>query len=193
MWHLTHYSRHHAQKGQTSGFCYVADCVLDILTLKKPLSLGPGLPQSKPRVMYLDVDLHFSDGVSQAFLSSSPGSVLPQVLTLSIHHTAPGFFPVSDLALLPDPTAPNFDPFTLSLPLERGANNATFKRIWPLIEGVKDAFQPDFLVMQCGVDGLAGDPYATWNWSIGDGEGSLGWCVEQVCGWGCKTLFLGGG
>ena len=85
-------SRHHAQKAQASGFCYVADCVLAILTLKKPRPARAGLTPHKPRVMYLDLDLHFSDGVSQAFLSppsvASPATQ-PQVLTLSIHHAAP--------------------------------------------------------------------------------------------------------
>ena len=142
--------------------------------------------------MYLDLDLHFSDGVSQAFFSSSSGSSSPQVLTLSIHHTAPGFFPVSELAALPDPSSPSFDPFTLSLTLERGASNATFQRIWQLVQNVKDAFQPDCVVVQCGTDGLAGDPYAVWNWSLG-GEGGLGWCIERVCRWERKTLLLGGG
>ncbi|KAI0764765.1 histone deacetylase complex protein [Fomes fomentarius] len=187
--------RHHAQKAQASGFCYVADCVLAILILKRPLAAAaPGRPLSeRPRVMYLDLDLHFSDGVSQAFFSSSSGSASPQVLTLSIHHTSPGFFPVSDLAALPDPANSAFDPFTLSLPLERGASNGTFRRIWSLVENVKEAFGPDYVVVQCGADGLAGDPYAIWNWSLGGEEGSLGWCIEQVCRWGRKTLFLGGG
>ncbi|KAI1791209.1 hypothetical protein LXA43DRAFT_445910 [Ganoderma leucocontextum] len=174
--------RHHAQKAQASGFCYVADCVLAILTLKRVPTATPERPLLKPRVMYLDFDLHFSDGVSEAFLGSSAGSSSPQVLTFSIHHTAPGFFPASTLAALTDPSDPDFDPFTLSLPLERGASNKTFHRIWPLVERVKDAFQPHYVVVQCGADGLAGDPYATWNWSL-DGEGSMGWCIGQVCGW----------
>ncbi|KAH9896667.1 histone deacetylase complex protein [Cubamyces lactineus] len=184
--------RHHAQKSCASGFCYVADCVLAILVLKRAVPPQLGMPQLKPRVMYLDLDLHFSDGVSEAFSLASSGSGTPQVLTFSIHHTAPGFFPISDLAGLPDPSSSSFDPFTLSLPLERGASNATFARIWPIIQQVKDAFQPDYVVVQCGVDGLAGDPYATWNWSLG-GEGGLGWYIEHICRWGCKTLLLGGG
>ncbi|KAI9058032.1 histone deacetylase 8 [Trametes sanguinea] len=185
--------RHHAQKARASGFCYVADCVLAILALKQPIPTAPGTPMMKPRVMYLDLDLHFSDGVSQAFYTASPArSVIPQVLTFSIHHSAPGFFPVSELSSLPDPSSPAFDPFTLSLPLERGASNATFARIWPIIQRVKNAFEPDYVVIQCGADGLAGDPYATWNWSLG-GEGGMGWYVNKICGWGCKTLLLGGG
>ncbi|KAI0330065.1 histone deacetylase complex protein [Cubamyces sp. BRFM 1775] len=184
--------RHHAQKSRASGFCYVADCVLAILLLKRAIPSHLGTPQPKPRVMYLDLDLHFSDGVSQAFSLASSGSGIPQVLTFSIHHTAPGFFPISELSGLPDPSDPAFDPFTLSLPLERGASNATFARIWPIVQNVKDAFQPDYVVVQCGADGLAGDPYATWNWSLG-GEGGLGWYIEQIFRWKCKILLLGGG
>lgn len=142
--------------------------------------------------MYLDLDLHFSDGVSHAFHSVPLVSQSPQVLTLSIHHAAPGFFPVSELSGLPDPLNPSFDPFTLSLPLERGASNATFKRIWPIIERVRDTFRPNYVIVQCGVDGLAGDPQAIWNWALG-GQGSLGWYVDQICRWESKTLLLGGG
>lgn len=147
----------------------------------------------RPRIMYIDLDLHFSDGVSHAFASSASTSITPQVLTFSIHHAAPGFFPVSPLSALSDPADASFDPFTLSLPLERGMSNATFARIWPSVERVKNAFRPTYVIVQCGVDGLAGDPYATWNWSLGRGDGSLGWCIERVLSWNCKTLLLGGG
>ncbi|KAI0646127.1 histone deacetylase complex protein [Trametes meyenii] len=185
--------RHHAQKSRASGFCYVADCVLAILTLKRSLPAVPGSRSSKPRVMYIDLDLHFSDGVSQAFYSASSGSMTPQVLTLSIHHAAPGFFPVSEHSPLPNTSGVSFDPFTLSLPLERGASDSTFFRVWPIIENLKEAFQPDYVVVQCGADGLAGDPYATWNWSLGEKQGSFGWYIDKICHWRCKTLLLGGG
>jgi histone deacetylase 8 len=155
----------------------VADCVLAILALKRP---------PKTRTMYLDLDLHFSDAVSQAFAASTSG----QVLTMSIHHSAPGFFPASPLASLPDPQT--CDPYTLSLPLKRGASDTTFHRIWKCVESVRKVFHPDFLVLQCGVDGLSGDPCATWNWSLGSSEGSLGWCLSQVLDWDCKILLLGG-
>ena len=64
--------RHHAQKSRASGYCYVADCVLALMTLRRPSvprSL-PSIPIHRPRVMYLDLDLHFSDGVSEAFYAS---------------------------------------------------------------------------------------------------------------------------
>ncbi|KAJ7723396.1 hypothetical protein B0H16DRAFT_1666152 [Mycena metata] len=182
--------RHHAQKSQAAGFCYVADCTLALMALRRLTEQGPQAgPARKMRTMYLDLDLHFSDGVSHAFHQTTTGS--PHLLTFSIHHAAPGFFPASALASLP--TADS-DPFTLSLPLQPGASNRTFARAWQSVERVHAAFNPDYVVVQCGVDGLAGDPCAVFNWSLGPEEGSLGWCVGRVVNeWRGKKLLLGGG
>ncbi|CAA7268505.1 unnamed protein product [Cyclocybe aegerita] len=189
--------RHHARKSQACGFCYVADCILAILALKRAIppsvSAAEGSTvQRKPRVMYLDLDLHFSDAVSEAFLlANSPTT--PQILTLSIHHASPGFFPASSQAKLPNINS-DFDPFTLSIPLKQGASSSTYARIWPLVERVRSVFTPDYIVVQCGVDGLAGDPCATFNWCLGGTEGSLGWCVQRILEeWPGKKLLLGGG
>jgi len=69
--------RHHAQKERAAGFCYVADCVLALMAFKRAPPVTPG--GRKPRVMYIDLDLHFSDAVSQAFTSSS-STRTPQIL-----------------------------------------------------------------------------------------------------------------
>lgn len=186
--------RHHAQKSRAAGFCYVADCILAIMSLKKgpPLSINPN--RRKPRIMYLDLDLHFSDAVSECFYRSTSGSAPAQVLTLSIHYTSPGFYPANPLATLPDPASPNFDPFTLSLPLKQGASSQTFGRVWSIVETVKQSFSPDYVIVQCGTDGLAGDPHGIWNWSIGHEKGSMDWCVNEVVSkWQTKVLLLGGG
>ncbi|KAJ7669246.1 hypothetical protein DFH06DRAFT_178577 [Mycena polygramma] len=184
--------RHHAQKSQAAGFCYVADCTLALMALRRltqPSSPTAGPTTRKMRTMYLDLDLHFSDGVSRAFHQTSTAS--PHLLTFSIHHAAPGFFPASPLAALPTPDS---DPFTLSLPLRPGASNRTFARAWQCVERVHAAFDPDYIVVQCGVDGLAGDPCAIFNWAIGTDEGSLGWCVGRVVNeWRGKKVLLGGG
>ncbi|KIJ30534.1 hypothetical protein M422DRAFT_187067, partial [Sphaerobolus stellatus SS14] len=96
--------RHHTHKDHVSGFCYVADCTLALLALKRP---------PKSRIMYIDLDLHFSVVVSQAFTGSSSG----QILTLSIHHSTPGFFPISPLSTLPNTQMS--DPYTLSIPCRK--------------------------------------------------------------------------
>lgn len=59
---------------------------------------------------------------------------------------------------------------------------------------MKDIFEPDYIVIQCGVDGLAGDPCAIFNLSLGAADGSLGWCIGRVINeWSGKKLLLGGG
>jgi histone deacetylase 8 len=183
--------RHHAHKSQASGFCYVNDCVLALLVLRRapPLSPDPGNIRKKSRVMYLDLDVHYGDGVAAAFRGAGPRG---QVLTLSIHHAASGFFPPSEHSGLPDTSSAVFDPFTLSLPLYAGASCTTFSRVWRMVERILVAFAPDYIVLQCGVDGLAGDPVGAWNWTLG-GEGGLAWCVQRVLDSSAKVLLLGGG
>ncbi|PVG00820.1 Arginase/deacetylase [Serendipita vermifera] len=176
--------RHHAQKSQASGFCYVADVVLAILRLKRV--------SGRPRIMYLDLDLHFSDGVSLPFQNSGTPSGQPRLLTLSIHHASRGFFPSHPLAELTTIDTP--DPFSLSIPLHRGASSQTVETIWQSVEKIRQAFDPQYLIIQCGADGLAGDPMGVWNWEVDPSvAGSMGWCVKRAIDWGCKTILLGGG
>ena len=69
--------RHHAKKSEASGFCYVNDIVLAILTMRERFK----------RVLYIDFDIHHGDGVEEAFYYSS------DVCTLSLHKYSPGFYP----------------------------------------------------------------------------------------------------
>lgn len=179
--------RHHAQKSSASGYCYVADCVLAILAMRRVKELHV----ARPRVMYIDLDLHFSDGVSQAFYKQN------SVLTLSIHHMSPGFFPVTPLATLqhPDQEGVDFDPLTLSIPLRRGASSATYLHVFPLVQRVTEIFAPTHIIVQCGVDALAEDPHAIMNWSLPiEQPGSLGFYVHNILHtFPGKKLLLGGG
>ncbi|VDC01320.1 unnamed protein product [Peniophora sp. CBMAI 1063] len=206
--------RHHAHKSRVSGFCYVNDCVLAILALRRlrppphpPATTGPSISRPKlerARVMYLDLDLHYGDGVAGAFCGPNRAKS-SNVLTLSIHHAARGFFPLAPCTpdlLSSEPThaasgagplATEDDPYSLTIPLHAGASARTYAAIWPGVEAVAHAFVPHAVVVQCGVDALAGDPCAVGNWCLG-GEGGLGWCIRRVIDeWGCKVLLLGGG
>ena len=193
--------RHHALRNRASGFCYVADIVLGIMRLVK---YGRAKRKGRPKVMYLDLDIHYGDGVAQAFLSPTvyPASFdgidarkpprPPQVLTLSVHHLAPGFFPPpSRLARLPEDDTPN--PFSLSIPLKAYPSSKTYSEIWESVEKVKEAFDPDYVVLQLGVDGLPGDKIGQYGaWTIDD-QGGVKWCVEKVKQWGLPLCVLGGG
>ena len=127
--------------------------------------------------------------MAEAFLSTPPSK--PSVLTLSIHHHAPLFFPSGKGS---EQTTPNTaSPHTLSLPLAEGTSAASFARAWATVEQVKEAWRPDFVVVCCGVDGLARDGKGVWNLSSGEEPGDLGWAVRQICNWRLGTVLLGGG
>ncbi|KAB5589248.1 hypothetical protein CTheo_7316 [Ceratobasidium theobromae] len=204
--------RHHAHKGHAAGFCYVADCVLCILQLKRIL---PG-QKERSRVAYLDLDLHHGDGVAEAFTSRSVNEMEDEVVGESAEQGGQGFTTHNVINLMAIATQNNYHratsshPFSLSIPLGRGTSSPTYARVWVLVERIISAFfcwdveskqeseAPTYLVVQCGVDGLAGDPYAVWNWDIDiEREGSLGWCVQRVMRWvsgnKLKAVFLGGG
>jgi acetoin utilization protein AcuC len=68
---------HHAMVSRASGFCYVNDIVIAILSVLK----------KGRRVAYIDIDAHHGDGVQEAFYTSD------KVLTISIHETGRMLFP----------------------------------------------------------------------------------------------------
>ncbi|GAA5969094.1 hypothetical protein JCM3765_003436 [Sporobolomyces pararoseus] len=199
--------RHHASRGEAKGFCYVNDIVLAIMELrKKPVtpparspspspnddenvSASPPPPQQPPKklskILYIDLDLHHGDAVESAFLSS------PYILTLSLHLHAPLFFPSTGSLSSCGPTNSKAAGrnHALNLALEPGLGGESLKRVWETVENVKESFGPDAVVVQCGVDGLYGDPCKEWNLSLED----FGNCISSVLDWKLPTLLLGGG
>lgn len=152
--------------------------------------------KGRPRIMYIDFDLHYGDGVAKAFHSptsySSGRKKPPQILTLSIHHSAPTFFPpFTPLSLLPSEDTAS--PFTLSMPLRAYPSKATYASIFPSIDRVRQVFQPDYVVLQLGADGLAGDPIGQWgNWGT-HGDGGMLDISSRIKAWGLPLCVLGGG
>lgn len=193
--------RHHGMRDRASGFCYVNDIVLGIMLLAKegsprPIDTPPTKPRrhKRPRIMYVDLDLHHGDGVAKAF--HSPTHYLtdkerpPQVLTLSVHHSSPSFFP----APTPLTSSNTSSPFTLVIPLAAYPSTSTYHRIFvDCIEPVRKAFDPDYVVLQLGADGLPGDRVGQWGAWNADGVGGMQWCAEQVKSWGLPMCLLGGG
>jgi histone deacetylase 1/2/histone deacetylase 8 len=188
--------RHHALRAKASGFCYVADAVLGILLLARE-GVPPPLAKRRPRILYLDMDLHYGDGVATAFASPTHFAYplagrprAPQVLTLSVHHQSRVFFPPGAPGLTPEDTP---HPFSLALPLAAFAHAPTYARAWACVEMIKAAWEPDYVVLQLGVDGLPGDRIGQWGAWSPHGVGGSTWVVERVKGWRAPTAVLGGG
>ncbi len=129
---------HHGRPARASGFCYLNDPVLGMLTW-----LDAGLQ----RVVYLDIDAHHGDGVQDAFAHD------PRVLTLSVHEA--GRWPHTGLA---DDRAGGA---ARNFPVPAGFNDTEMRvlltdAILPLIR----ANRPEAIFLQCGADALEEDPLA---------------------------------
>jgi acetoin utilization protein AcuC len=129
---------HHGRPARASGFCYLNDPVLGMLTW-----LDAGLE----RIVYLDIDAHHGDGVQDAFADDG------RVLTISVHEA--GRWPYTGLAEdRAGGAARNF-------PVPPGFNDSEMRvlmqeAILPLI----DAARPQAIFLQCGADALEEDPLA---------------------------------
>uniref|UniRef100_A0A8I5ND05 histone deacetylase n=1 Tax=Papio anubis TaxID=9555 RepID=A0A8I5ND05_PAPAN len=75
---------HHAKKSEASGFCYVNNTVLAILELLK----------HHQRVLYIDIDVHHSDGTEQTFYTTD------RVMTVSFHKYGEYFPGTGDLRVM---------------------------------------------------------------------------------------------
>ncbi|CAI9739023.1 histone deacetylase 8-like [Octopus vulgaris] len=163
---------HHAHRDSASGFCYVNDCVLGILELRKTFT----------RVLYVDLDLHHGDGVEEAF------AVTSKVFTVSFHKLLPGFFPGT--GSIDDVGFGKGIHHCVNVPLMDGIKDvefvALFKRI---MSEVIDVFAPEAIVCQCGADGIAGDPMNSFNLT----PQSLTSCVRYFTTLKVPLLLLGGG
>ena len=147
-----------------------------------PASLSSTSPPRKKidKVLYIDLDVHHGDGVELSFAGSK------KVRTLSIHLHAPLFFP-STGALSGSLNGP------LNIAVHQGLSDASLLRLVEnVVLPVLARIDPDAVVLQLGVDGLAGDPVVNEsNLSLS----GLGQAVRDIlaCCQDRKVLMLGGG
>ena len=135
---------HHARPGRAEGFCYLNDVVIALKELEKR-----GL-----KVLYFDIDAHHCDAVQEAFYFS------PNVLVVSFHQYDGEFYPGT--GALEEIGEGEGKGYNLNLPLDRYTEDET---LWwayqELIPPLLEAFQPDLLFTQLGVDGHKDDPLTT--------------------------------
>ena len=133
---------HHAARNRCAGFCVFNDLGVVIETLRSVYGVR--------RVAYVDIDAHHGDGVYYAFESD------PDLGFADIHedgrHLYPGTGHAGETGL------GAAEGSKLNLPLPPGAGDGQFLSAWSRVEAYLEAFRPEFIVFQCGADGLAGDP-----------------------------------
>ena len=133
---------HHAGRDHAAGFCVFNDCGVAIELLRRRHGLT--------RIAYVDIDAHHGDGVFYAFESD------PDLLFADIHEDGRYLYPGTGAAA--ETGTGTAEGTKLNLPLLPGATDADFTGAWATVEDYLRATRPEFILLQCGADSLAGDP-----------------------------------
>jgi acetoin utilization protein AcuC len=163
---------HHAMPDRASGFCYLNDAVLAILTLRRH-----GL-----RVAYVDIDAHHGDGVQAAFYGSA------DVLTISTHERGDRLFPgTGAVEELGEGAGRGY---AVNLPLNPYTDDAVYLDAFDaVVPPILRAFRADVVVAQLGIDGHRTDPLTHLALSV---EGFAA-AVDRIVGLAPRLVALGGG
>jgi acetoin utilization protein AcuC len=163
---------HHAVDQRASGFCYVNDAVLAIMRLRER-----GL-----RVAYVDIDAHHGDGVQAAFYRD------PNVLTISTHERGERLFPGTGFVREAGEGAGIG--YSVNLPLEAYTDSDIYLPAFEeVVPPLLDAFKPDVVVAQLGVDAHRTDPLTHLALDI---QG-FAKAVRRIADLSPQLLALGGG
>jgi acetoin utilization protein AcuC len=163
---------HHALPDRASGFCYVNDAALAILRLR----------ERGWRVAYVDIDAHHGDGVQLAFYDD------PAVLTISTHERGDRLFPGT--GFVSEMGRGEGLGFSVNLPLQPFTDDLVYEPAFeavvpPLIQ----AFRPDVIVDQFGIDSHHTDPLTHLSFSV---QG-FARAVSRIVGLAPRLVALGGG
>lgn len=132
---------HHAMRARAGGFCYLNDVALAC----------HHLAAAGRRVVFLDVDAHHSDGVQEMFYDRN------DVMVMSLHESGKTLFPWGGFESETG-RGPGVG-YNVNIPLPVGTYDEAFLDAFdrlavPLIY----ACRPEVIVLELGMDTLAGDP-----------------------------------
>jgi acetoin utilization protein AcuC len=140
---------HHARRESSAGFCVFNDLGVVIETLRSEYDIR--------RIAYVDIDVHHGDGVFYPYESD------PELIFADIHEDYRSLYPGSGR---PDETGRGEARGTkLNVNLPSGAGDKEFLAVWPEVVAHLRRFAPQFVLFQCGADGLDGDPLARLRYS----------------------------
>ncbi|MDJ0813901.1 MAG: acetoin utilization protein AcuC [Woeseiaceae bacterium] len=133
---------HHAGRDGAAGFCVFNDCGVAAEYLRARYGLN--------RIAYVDIDAHHGDGVFYGFEDD------PDLFFADIHEDGRYLYPGTGAAT--ETGTGRARGTKLNIPLPPGAGDAEFAAAWARVEDYLDHARPEFIILQCGADSLAGDP-----------------------------------
>lgn len=135
---------HHARRDRAAGFCVFNDLGVVIDTLREQYKLQ--------RIAYVDIDVHHGDGVYYPYEQD------PHLIVADIHQDGRTLYPGTGHA--EEMGRGQAQGTKLNLPLAPGAGDREFFQAWEQVEAHLRKAAPEIILLQCGADGLAGDPLA---------------------------------
>ncbi len=133
---------HHAHRARASGFCIFNDLSVGIHHL---------LREGVSRILYLDVDAHHGDGVQEAFYDD------PRVLTISLHEDGRYLFPGT--GSVEEVGEGEGEGYSVNVPLPpKTGDEAYLAALREIVPPLAEAFRPDLLLNQFGIDTYVTDP-----------------------------------
>ncbi len=133
---------HHAARDRAAGFCVFNDCGVAIEYLRAKHGIK--------RIAYVDIDAHHGDGVYYGFEDD------PDLIFADVHEDGRFLYPGTGNAN--EIGKGRARGTKLNIPMPPGATDEQFAVELPRIEEHLVAFEPEFIIFQCGADSLEGDP-----------------------------------
>ena len=170
---------HHAMKDKASGFCIFNDIAAAIYHLK---SIKKDI-----KIAYLDIDCHHGDGVQWLFYDD------PNVLTIDYHQSGRSLFPGSgEIDEIGEGAGKGY---SINFPLLPKTPNKVYLNLFrKTTPRILEAYQPDILITQLGVDTYYNDPLTDLGLSLKvywDFAQTMKTSAKDYCN--NKWLALGGG
>ena len=138
---------HHATRNSAAGFCVFNDCGIAIEYLRKEYNIQ--------RIAYIDIDAHHGDGVFYSFEED------PYLCFVDFHQDGSSLYPGT--GFINETGKGKAVGTKLNIPLPPNSTDKIAKALWDNAENFIDKFKPEFIMLQCGADSLAGDPITQLN------------------------------
>jgi acetoin utilization deacetylase AcuC-like enzyme len=128
---------HHAERNRAMGFCLFDSVVIAARWAQANLGVG--------RVAIVDWDVHHGNGTQDIVEGD------PSILFVSLHQWP--FYPGTG--------GPGDQPESvINIPLPAGTADAGYLEAWQIVEEAVGRFEPDLLLVSCGLDAHVADPLA---------------------------------
>ncbi len=166
---------HHARRDGAGGFCVFNDAAVAI---SKCL-------EEYDRVAYIDIDAHHGDGVFYGFEEDE------RVIIGDVHEDGRFLYPGTGNS---NETGRGRALGTkMNVPLAPGSKDVEFVRAFDSILTFTESFNPEFIFLQCGADGLKDDPITHLEYSRAHTYAAkkLHMLSHKKCGG--RLLAMGGG